>query len=848
MVIDESSVHNIIGGVENMGRVRLHNHKRKLKQRFDIIRKLGQGTYGKVQLGINKETGEEVAIKTIKKSKIEAEADLIRIRREIQIMSSIQHQNIIRIYEVFENNDKIVLVMEYAAGGELYDYLSEKKILTEQDARRLFRQIAMAVYYCHKYQICHRDLKLENILLDEAANAKIADFGLSNVFNENSRLSTFCGSPLYASPEIVKGTPYQGPEVDCWSLGVLLYTLVYGAMPFDGSNFKTLVTQISHSHYFEPENPSPASSLIKELLTVCPTKRATIQNVCSHRWLNEDHSENCLDVAKDLATQTPVRLDLLLSLATEIPKISSLNSPTQHLPIAKINKSLSNIPSKSFSVDSLMNLSESEITNKKAKTKPSEVCVKKKKSLDSTIDKLADLNTCDTLPLSTIETSSDTNLNSEEISLEKSDHSTKKIKTVDSAKRVRSDVGRSRSFKKPSPDSSVILKNENSMAVEPEISNIPRLPDQEVKAKSEPRVPDLRNKEVIPKTSTNERIIKISLDTEEKQGSSSSSEKEADLSETSGSRRNSRIYETAEKFKQLSASFDEKFNEKSKQIFIPGVNVAGVKKSFERKSSLGSIDSISEMNRLKCKVTDLFRDKKFENIDNRRESLTTLSGVEEMKRRENERKQAINTITSVIGKPPLMRKSSGIYEISRSNASSGSNTWISENSASQKDLLKASQIIARSPREFIIPIAVEGSGYILPKPSNITTGTDSRILSTLDTSRNRLKNFKTFKSELSSNNDTGSSCSAYGKDNSDYFPRRLHNLRSSRSSQPSLEAADSVSSEDDDDGFELLTAENLFSTLLSRVQSLTQRLNINDNYKFRNSFFDRFDSPSRRSK
>ncbi|GFY01998.1 NUAK family SNF1-like kinase 1 [Trichonephila clavipes] len=128
-------------------------------------------------------------------------------------MSSIQHPHITHIYEVFENKDKIVLVMQFASGGELYDYLSEKKVLSDLEARRIFRQIAAAVYYCHKNKICHRDLKLENILLDEKGNAKIADFGLSNVFDEKHLLNTYCGSPLYASPEIVKGVPYYGPEL-----------------------------------------------------------------------------------------------------------------------------------------------------------------------------------------------------------------------------------------------------------------------------------------------------------------------------------------------------------------------------------------------------------------------------------------------------------------------------------------------------------------------------------------------------------------------------------------------------------------------------------------------------------
>ncbi|CAK1604005.1 unnamed protein product [Parnassius mnemosyne] len=320
MVVGETKrTANIMDGIENTGDVRLHDHRLRLKQRFDIVRKLGQGTYGKVQLGINKKTGQEVAIKTIKKCKIESEADLIRIRREVQIMSSVRHPNIVHIYEVFENSEKMILVMEYCSGGELYDYLSQKKVLEEDEARRLFRQIATAVYYCHIHKICHRDLKLENVLLDDTGSAKIADFGLSNVFKETSLLSTFCGSPLYASPEIVKGTPYIGPEVDCWSLGVLLYTLVYGAMPFDGSNFKRLVRQISNGDYYEPKNPSTASPLIRDMLTVDPLKRADIAYICDHTWVNAGCSTSCLEVAEALAAETPVRLDLLLSLAPAAP-------------------------------------------------------------------------------------------------------------------------------------------------------------------------------------------------------------------------------------------------------------------------------------------------------------------------------------------------------------------------------------------------------------------------------------------------------------------------------------------------------------------------------------------------
>ncbi|CAK5044741.1 unnamed protein product [Meloidogyne enterolobii] len=202
-------------------------------------------------------------------------------------MSMLNHPNLIQIYEVFENKDKIILVMEYASGGELYDYVSKNGSLSEQEARRIFRQITSAVLYCHKNKVAHRDLKLENILLDSNNNAKIADFGLSNYFGQrNKLLSTFCGSPLYASPEIINGTPYKGPEVDCWSLGILLYTLVYGSMPFDGRDFNRMVRQIKRGAYYEPDTPSTASMLIRNMLRVNPDRRATIYDISGHWWLN----------------------------------------------------------------------------------------------------------------------------------------------------------------------------------------------------------------------------------------------------------------------------------------------------------------------------------------------------------------------------------------------------------------------------------------------------------------------------------------------------------------------------------------------------------------------------------
>lgn len=281
--------------MEASDEVKKHQHKHNLKHRYEVMETLGKGAYGKVKKALERASQRTVAIKSIRKERITDSLDMIHIQREIEITSSLRHPNIIRFHEVFESRDKIVIVMEFASSGELYDYIQERRRLTETEARSIFRQIASAVHYCHKNGVVHRDLKLENILLDQDLNVKLADFGLSNHFQKGSLLQTYCGSPLYAAPEIVKGLPYQGPEVDCWALGVLLYALVYSSMPFDGASHSKLIEQISQGRYRRPNPPSDACALIDWLLTVRAEERATIEDVATHWWVNWGYEESVCD-------------------------------------------------------------------------------------------------------------------------------------------------------------------------------------------------------------------------------------------------------------------------------------------------------------------------------------------------------------------------------------------------------------------------------------------------------------------------------------------------------------------------------------------------------------------------
>ncbi|AWO98580.1 putative MAP/microtubule affinity-regulating kinase 4 [Scophthalmus maximus] len=253
---------------------------------YRLLKTIGKGNFAKVKLARHILTGREVAIKIIDKTQLNP-TSLQKLFREVRIMKTLNHPNIVQLFEVIETEKTLYLIMEYASGGEVFDYLVARGRMKEKEARAKFRQIVSAVHYCHQKNIVHRDLKAENLLLDADANIKIADFGFSNEFTAGSKLDTFCGSPPYAAPELFQGKKYDGPEVDIWSLGVILYTLVSGSLPFDGQNLKELRERVLRGKYRVPFYMSTdCEGILRRFLVLNPAKRCSLEQIMKDKWIN----------------------------------------------------------------------------------------------------------------------------------------------------------------------------------------------------------------------------------------------------------------------------------------------------------------------------------------------------------------------------------------------------------------------------------------------------------------------------------------------------------------------------------------------------------------------------------
>ncbi|KAG7492898.1 hypothetical protein MATL_G00019780 [Megalops atlanticus] len=283
---------------------------------YRLLKTIGKGNFAKVKLARHVLTGREVAVKIIDKTQLNP-TSLQKLFREVRIMKILNHPNIVKLFEVIETEKTLYLIMEYASGGEVFDYLVAHGRMKEKEARAKFRQIVSAVQYCHQKRIVHRDLKAENLLLDADMNIKIADFGFSNEFTIGSKLDTFCGSPPYAAPELFQGKKYDGPEVDVWSLGVILYTLVSGSLPFDGQNLKELRERVLRGKYRIPFYMSTdCENLLKKLLVLNPCKRGSLEQIMKDRWMNVGHEEEELKpyIEPDPDFNDAKRIDLMVTM------------------------------------------------------------------------------------------------------------------------------------------------------------------------------------------------------------------------------------------------------------------------------------------------------------------------------------------------------------------------------------------------------------------------------------------------------------------------------------------------------------------------------------------------------
>ncbi|GAA5930912.1 uncharacterized protein JCM15063_002493 [Sporobolomyces koalae] len=266
---------------------------------YILLQTLGEGEFGKVKLGVHGERwGEDVAIKLIKRGNVDTAQRGEKVRREIEVLKMVRHPNIVRLYDVIETEKYIGIVLEYASGGELFDHILAHRYLKERDASRLFAQLISGVSYLHRKGVVHRDLKLENLLLDRNRNVIITDFGFANRFNDAKKdlMATSCGSPCYAAPElVVQDGRYIGTAVDVWSCGVILYAMLAGYLPYDddpanpeGDNINLLYKYILNTPLVFPEwiTDEPRELLLC-MLVADPDQRYTIEEVTRHSWLRK---------------------------------------------------------------------------------------------------------------------------------------------------------------------------------------------------------------------------------------------------------------------------------------------------------------------------------------------------------------------------------------------------------------------------------------------------------------------------------------------------------------------------------------------------------------------------------
>mmetsp|Transcript_48544 Transcript_48544/g.152251 ORF Transcript_48544/g.152251 Transcript_48544/m.152251 type:complete len:868 (-) Transcript_48544:170-2773(-) len=318
-----------VSGLQNLVRSIGDEHVATLHQPFSSVdfytfgRTLGEGAYGKVKLGTHRLTGEMVAIKTFEKSKLTEPTARKRVAREVRILKALCHPNIIRLFEVVDAPYRQLLIMQYSSGGDLCKYVRENRRLHESEASRLFAQIVDGLQYCHSCGIVHRDVKLDNLLMDQDKNIKIVDFGFSVSFKPGQRLRKACGSPSYAAPEIVARKPYLAPCVDVWSTGVVLFAMVCGYFPFQGANSQELCRKIMKGKFECPTfMSSECRDLVRRMLNIDPARRITFEECSQHVWCRKSFDTVAQQKSKEKAPPSFIDCELSVDSVNRAPVIS----------------------------------------------------------------------------------------------------------------------------------------------------------------------------------------------------------------------------------------------------------------------------------------------------------------------------------------------------------------------------------------------------------------------------------------------------------------------------------------------------------------------------------------------
>lgn len=272
-----------------------------MQGKYELGRVLGQGTFARVYYARNLETGKSVAMKVVGKEKVVRAKMMDQMKREISVMKRLKHPNIVELYEVMATKSKIFLAMELVRGGELHAKVSKEGKLEEDVARSYFRQLISAVDYCHSRGVFHRDLKLENLLLDQDGNLKITDFGLSAFFEDEENntqqhlLRTSCGTPHYVAPEVVskRGQGYDGSKADIWSCGVILFVILAGYLPFHDQNIVQMYRKVYKGDFTCPSwFSAEARELVTRMLDPDPATRITLAEIMDSNWYKADSIDN----------------------------------------------------------------------------------------------------------------------------------------------------------------------------------------------------------------------------------------------------------------------------------------------------------------------------------------------------------------------------------------------------------------------------------------------------------------------------------------------------------------------------------------------------------------------------